>query len=158
MHDSAACTTVPTCGDTFLAHETRAYVRDRATLSAHVVEGRAIDEFCHDRLPTVFCRDRDFSVTIGFSRPFVATENPGTWDFPYRDLGLMFRQCMVEVRGDRAPWARDRANHAHRTRDSAPNVCDHAHNRLAQCIVLCTVCDTVHGHYSQKKKRPSGTS
>ena len=40
------------------------------------------------------------------SRLSVVIENPGIWDFPCRDMGLMSRHCMVEARGDRA---RDRA-------------------------------------------------
>ena len=47
-----------------------------------------------DRLLKAFCSDKEFSVV---------TENPGIWDFPYRDMELMLRQCTVEACSDRVP-------------------------------------------------------
>ena len=35
----------------------------------------ATDGLCRDRIPIVFCHDRDFFVATGFSKSFVVTKN-----------------------------------------------------------------------------------
>ena len=47
-----------------------------------------IDRLCHDRIPIVFCCDRDFFVGTGFLESSIAIENDQprvAIGFPYRD-------------------------------------------------------------------------
>ena len=90
-------------------HDRRLYVVTeipRVVLQQDVFMSRPIGQACphdsaldmHDRprLParqtsySVLSRQR-FSIATDFSRLSVVTENPGIWDFPCRDMGLMSR-------------------------------------------------------------------
>ena len=69
-----------------------------------------------------------FFVMTDFSRLFVATKNPGTRDFPCRDIGLLLRQCHAHGQpacmawpGERRQCLGARATGAHDARDRRPS-------------------------------------
>ena len=88
VHDSAACTTVPRArqclhgATAFLASSTQATTRDQAALGSRTTMGCMIDVFFRDREFSIATYFLQFSVLTNFSRSSIATENPGTWDFP----------------------------------------------------------------------------
>ena len=60
---------------------TQASALDQVALGAHMIEGRATDEFYRDREFSLDTSFLQFSVATDLSRSSIATENPGTWDF-----------------------------------------------------------------------------
>ena len=93
----------------------------------------ATNGLCCDKIPIVFCHDRDFFVATGFLKSSILIEISL---LQQRMTGLVSRQGLgvrvAEVCGDRAFGARDRAPRVRDkepgTRDREPRACDKAHN------------------------------
>ena len=108
-----------------LVRSTRASTRDQATLSAHIAEGRARDEFCHNKLPTVFFHDRDslsqqtFQGFLSRQRiPEHGISHVASWNMGFSMSQHRTYVATMHCRGARQQSALSTRKSAHDTRDA----------------------------------------